>query len=196
MPNNSNNDLDVFNAQELRTRMDILHAVDKSLDRMTVAEICKNAGVSRQTFYRFFESKYDIPCWHTMYCRRFYLNEIGRTISWETGYYHHFRLILQEYDFYSKSIQYSVNTPFGRSILPEDRKKVLLETLEKWRHESLTRNMLFIVETFARLECEVLNDWLRSSRPPDLDVWTDDVISIVPARLFLALDIKESKGTL
>ncbi|WP_165043565.1 MULTISPECIES: TetR/AcrR family transcriptional regulator [unclassified Adlercreutzia] len=194
MPNNNRKDFDVFNAQELRIRMGILHAVDKSLDRMTVSEICKNAGVSRQTFYRYFESKYDIPCWHTIYCRQFYLNEIGRTIGWETGYYHHIRLIFQEYDFYSKSIQYSVNTPFGRSILPEDRKKVLLETLEKYRHEPINRNMLFIVETFARLECEVMNDWLRSSRPADLESWTEDLVSIVPTRLFRALDLKDPKG--
>ena len=47
---------DIFGSPELRTKMKILHAVDKSLDRITIAEICENAGISRQTFYRHFQS--------------------------------------------------------------------------------------------------------------------------------------------
>lgn len=38
---------DIFGSPELRTKMKILHAVDKSLDRITIAEICENAGISR-----------------------------------------------------------------------------------------------------------------------------------------------------
>ena len=83
----------IFNSPDLSIKMKILHAVNKSLDQITVAEICRNAGISRQTFYRHFESKYDIPWWYSIFCRQFYLNEIGRTIDWKTGYYHHLRLI-------------------------------------------------------------------------------------------------------
>lgn len=114
----------IFNSPDLSIKMKILHAVNKSLDQITVAEICRNAGISRQTFYRHFESKYDIPWWHSIFCRQFYLNEIGRTIDWKTGYYHHLRLIAQERDFFRESIQYSINTPFGQTIMPENRKAV------------------------------------------------------------------------
>lgn len=51
----------IFTSPDLSTKMKILHAVSKSLDQITVGEICRNAGISRQTFYRHFESKYDIP---------------------------------------------------------------------------------------------------------------------------------------
>lgn len=181
---------DVFESPDLRMKMRILHAVDKSLDCMTIAEICKNAGISRQTFYRHFQSKYDIPWWHSIFCRQFYLNEIGRTIDWQTGYYHHLRLIDQERDFYRKSIQYSVNTPFGQTVMPGNRKAVLIETLRKWHRVSVDHNMTFLVETFSKLECEVLNDWFRSDVPTDLDTWTDDLVSLVPDRLYRALDVK------
>lgn len=67
----------IFNSPDLSIKMKILHAVNKSLDQITVAEICRNAGISRQTFYRHFESKYDIPWWYSIFCRQFYLNEIG-----------------------------------------------------------------------------------------------------------------------
>ena len=182
---------DVFGSPEIRTKMKILHAVDKSLDRITIAEICENAGISRQTFYRHFESKYDIPWWHSIFCRQFYLNEIGRTIDWKTGYYHHLRLIAQERDFYRKSIQYSINTPFGQTVMPENRRTVLLDTLENYRHVTVDENMRFIVEVFSKLECEVLNDWFRSDAPTDLVRWTDDLVSLVPDRLYRALKIEE-----
>lgn len=181
---------DIFESPDIRTKMKILHGVNKSLDQITISEICANAGVSRQTFYRHFESKYDIPWWHFIFCRQFYLNEIGRTIDWETGYYHHLRLIDQERDFYRKSIQYSINTPFGQTVMPENRKTVLLETLERYRRVSVDHNMMFLVEIFSKLECEVLNDWFRSDQPTNLAQWTDDLVSLVPDRLFRALQIE------
>lgn len=91
---------DIFSTPDLKTKMSILHAVDRSLDRMTISEICKKASISRQTFYRHFRSKYDIPWWFCIFCRQFYLNEIGRTISWQTGYYHHIRLLSTEREFF------------------------------------------------------------------------------------------------
>ena len=181
---------DIFESPDIRTKMKILHGVNKSLDQITISEICANAGVSRQTFYRHFESKYDIPWWHSIFCRQFYLNEIGRTIDCETGYYHHLRLIDQERDFYRKSIQYSINTPFGQTVMPENRKTVLLETLERYRRVSVDHNMMFLVEIFSKLECEVLNDWFRSDQPTNLAQWTDDLVSLVPDRLFRALQIE------
>ena len=109
--------------------------------------------------------------------------------------YHHLRLIAQERDFYRKSIQYSINTPFGQTVMPENRKTVLLETLEKYRHVTVNDNMRFIVEIFSKLECEVLNDWFRSDAPTDLVRWTDDLVSLVPDRLYRALRIDEPGGT-
>lgn len=49
--------------------------------------------------------------------------------------------------------------------------------------------MRFIVETFTKLECEILNDWMRSDKETDLAEWTDDLLSIVPDRLYRAMQI-------
>ena len=142
---------DIFGSPELRTKMKILHAVDKSLDRITIAEICENAGISRQTFYRHFQSKYDIPWWHSIFCRQFYLNEIGRTIDWKTGYYHHLRLIAQERDFYRKSIQYSINTPFGQTVMPENRKT---DVYKRQHHDEADKLVLCLLVHVSLLGAE------------------------------------------
>ena len=79
--------------------------------------------------------------------------------------------------------------------MPENRKTVRLETLEKYRHVTVNDNMRFIVEIFSKLECEVLNDWFRSDAPTALVRWTDDLVSLVPDRLYRALRIDEPGGT-
>ncbi len=186
-------ELNIFDAPEIKTKMKILHAVDKSLDRMTVSEICKNAGIPRQTFYRHFKSKFDIPWWHTIFCRQFFLDQIGRSMSWEEGYYHHLRLIVQEEDFYRKSLQYSINTPYGRTVLPEHRKKVLVNTLVNYRHIDPNENLLFLIEYFSKTETEIINDWFRSNDPVDIDRWTDDLVSIIPHRLYAAIQLPEAR---
>ena len=94
---------------------------------------------------------------------------------------------------FRSSIQYSINTPFGQTIMPENRKTVLLDTLENYRHVPVTDNLRFIVEVFSKLECEVLNDWFRSDEPTDLARWTDDLVSLVPDRLYRALDISNAE---
>ena len=80
-------------------------------------------------------------------------------------------------------------TPFGQTIMPENRKVVLLDTLENYRHVEVNDNLRFIVEIFSKLECEVMNDWFRSDEPTDLARWTDDLVSLVPDRLYRALEI-------
>ena len=80
-------------------------------------------------------------------------------------------------------------TPFGQTIMPENRKAVLLDTLENYRHVEVNDNLRFIVEVFSKLECEVMNDWFRSDGPTDLARWTDDLVSLVPDRLYRALEI-------
>ena len=47
--------------------------------------------------------------------------------------------------------------------------------------------MLFLIDYFTKTETEVINDWFRSSDPVDLDSWTDDLVSLIPHRLYIAL---------
>ena len=75
--------------------------------------------------------------------------------------------------------------------MPENRKTVLLDTLENYRHVTVNDNMRSSSEVFSKLECEVLNDWFRSDAPTDLARWTDDLVSLVPDRLYRALRIDE-----
>ena len=116
---------EIFGEEGVQLKLKIMHAVDRSLDQITVSRVCERAGVSRQTFYRNFDSKYSLHWWWPMHVHRFYLAEVGRTIDWETGYYHHVQLLSMEKDYFKVATQYTVNFPCVNSIMPDSAAKML-----------------------------------------------------------------------
>ena len=182
---------DFFDSHDARVKIRVLRAIDKPLDVMRVSDICDKAGISRRTFYRHFDNKYDIPDWFISYCAKFYLDDIGRSIGWRMGYYHHFRLIAQERDVLRKALRYSINEPFKGTFGTEKRTQVILETLRECRGVKVDHNMEFLAETFAKVEREIINEWLRSERPVDLSRWTEDMVSVIPPRLYKAMEIDD-----
>ena len=60
---------------------------------MTVSQISSAAGVSRQTFYSLFASKYDIAYWYLKKAESRFLVEIGRTLSLSDGISNYFEFL-------------------------------------------------------------------------------------------------------
>ncbi len=60
-------------------------------------------------FYRYFDSKYSLHWWWPMHVHKFYLIEVGRTMDWETGYFHHLKLLSLESEFFKVATQYTLN---------------------------------------------------------------------------------------
>ena len=83
-------------SKQVETRLRIMHAVDRPIDELTCAAICAKADVSRQLFYRYFDSKFDIPYWFATECDRSTISEIGRSLTWEEGFSDFFSLLHDE----------------------------------------------------------------------------------------------------
>lgn len=79
------------------TRLRVLRAVTEPIELMTVSQICAAAGISRQTFYDIFSSKYDIAYWFLLLAEKRYLFEIGRTLSLEEGLLGFFSFLEEEH---------------------------------------------------------------------------------------------------
>lgn len=74
-----------------RTRQDILRAYNTlikevDMDRLTVAMLCREAGVSRATFYRYFQDKYDVMNYNYKLLLDGYVNPMMST-SYKDLYY-------------------------------------------------------------------------------------------------------------
>ena len=169
--------------------MKILRGIDKSLDVMRTADICDNAGISRRTFYRHFTDKYAIAPWFLSYCANCFLGSIGQSVSWEAGYYGYLRSILRERDTLHKALGYSINDPFKSTPYSCERLRIFLEALNARYGAEPDERMRFLAETFAKLEYEMICDWLRSESPVDLGRQVERMVGMVPPRLYQALDI-------
>ena len=173
-------------------RRKIIDAVDQPLARLTVNDICQKAGISKQTFYSRFSSKYDIPNWFCAYHEKIFLYEIGRTLSWEDGLGGLFGAYENRRDFlYFTSIQ----TRDTGSETKARHRMVLKETLERYRGIPVTHDVKFLIEAFLELEVFLAGEWFRSGMSPCGDVFTKLFIDCVPARLYSMLQIENRPST-
>lgn len=166
-----------------------MHAVTASLDTLSVKDICENADISRGTFYRHFDSKYDIPIWHARYCQKFYLDEVGRTIDWETGYFHQLRLLSEERTFYHHAIDYTSRSLEGLDTMDHHRKQVIIDTLQNYRHVEIDGKMMFCIDSFVRIESITIAKWLRTGLIPPPKRFAKYLTAIVPPSLFEAMEL-------
>lgn len=177
----------LFDDEEVQQKLRIMHAVDCSLDQLKVSELCERVGISRQTFYRHFDSKYSLHWWWPVHIHKFYLVEVGRTIDWETGYFHHIRLLSLERDFFKVATQYTVNLPCGRSIMPHYRKCAIIETMQDYRHIAVDDELMFCINAWVKTETEILTEWYRLGTTPPPKEAAVKLTSVIPRPLYEAL---------
>ena len=181
---------DVFGEEGVGLKLRIMHAVDRSLDELTVARICERAGVSRQVFYRNFDSKYSLHWWWPMHVHRFYLAEVGRSLDWLTGYERHIELLSMEKDFFRIATGYTATMPCVNSVMPGFRRLVLMETLRDYRGMEIDQEMRFIIDNWVKTETEVLTDWYRNGSTPAPAEAARLLVELIPPRLHDAMRVE------
>lgn len=174
---------------DVQLKLKIMHAVDCSLDKLVVTDLCAKVGISRQTFYRNFDSKYMLHWWWPIHVHKFYLIEVGRTIDCETGYFHHIRLLNMERDFFKIATQYTLNSSCQRSIMPHYRMIALIETLQDYRGIDIDDELMWCISNWVKLETEILTEWYRLGTPPKPQDAVNMLIDVMPSRLYEALRI-------
>ena len=56
------------------------------LDQIKVSDLCRDAGISRTTFYMYFKDVFSIPEWYWNYGCRAIMNRIGQEYGWTEGH--------------------------------------------------------------------------------------------------------------
>ncbi len=135
-----------------------MHAVDRPIDELTCAAICERAGVSRQLFYRYFDSKFDIPFWYTLECDRASIAEIGRTLTWREGLEDFFTLLYDERDTF-RHFAASKDSRAARHRADDRRSEVFSETIAL-NGGKLTDDLIFFSEMYANSFNKALALWI------------------------------------
>lgn len=177
---------------EMKMRYRIFRTLDRPLKSMTVSEICEKAAISRDTFYRYFTSKYDIVMWHGRLVQAIYLDQVGRSIDWKTGYYHDFRLLTEEQDVYGKTL---VGLGCPTDEFPEmvlHREETFLRTLAM-RGVEVDDDLRYAIKAFVLLETILVSRWLLDGCNPDPETQAQRMVNLIPHRLYNALEGTEKK---
>lgn len=165
----------------------IVDGVDRPIEELTVDAICRNSGVSRPTFYRHFGSKFDLSSWYAKFVGEFYLDQIGRTYSWEEGLTEHFLLLYEKRDLFYFGAESSQNIYLSETM-QRHRFEVLMRTLQE-RGAASTPAMEFYVESYVFLETGMAGRWMRNRMdrdPKELGLY---LARCVPNPLYEALEI-------
>lgn len=173
------------------TRMKILHAIDAPIKEMTVGDICEKAEISRQTFYKYFDSKFDISFWYVLFCDKLTLTEVGRTQSWHDGLLGFFTLLKREQKFF----RYSVRNGYPESSerANRHRKTTLCQSIVEYRDARLTEELEFYVDTFSELLSKCVGDWFRNEMDRSPQEMTLLIENSVPRPLHSVLVIETVK---
>lgn len=173
----------------------ILRGVDKPLDLITVNEICENAGISRQTFYNHFESKYMLRSWWSEYCEHFSLDRIGIDLSWEEAAIRYAQMVLSagNFIFYSAADNWSDPEPYERAML--SRRVEALRNACEHRGLEITPDLEYCMDLYARSFrlCGNEISALGKDKFEGINDISKRFVMIVPAVLYDALQLPQFK---
>lgn len=151
-------------------------------ESVRVNEICFRAGVSRQTFYRHFGTKYEVVQWYWGYLAEKYLLRVGIDYNWFDSFRLNFEQSESRRNFFlatSKTSGHESILEYGRN----QRMETLASTLENHCGIELTPKLEFQIRFFAyaesrvigrevfakhELDCCGLAEYLESCVPRDL----------------------------
>lgn len=170
------------------SKLSIFNALDALMqhtpfDKITVTQICTEAHISRATFYRNFKDKFAIPQWHLNYAHARGTVQIGRTLTWQAGYYLTEAAIAERRDFYA-NVARSHDYNAVDNYAPRMRKKDLITTITDYHRIPLTNHLRFLVDATVEIEVHLLPKWHYGSYDVPLAEICSWMADAVPRELF------------
>jgi AcrR family transcriptional regulator len=169
------------------TRSMIARAATKSLDSITVAEICTEADISRQTFYRYFSDKYDVANWYDLLIGGESLAQIGRTLTWFEGHLKKLMFCREERDFYMIALRSNDHCAVHRNVIRYTNAEYR-RTVEEINSIAVTPELEFQISVQSRIAAETATEWILNgmkTAPQQLAKWQD---ACIPGDLYAAMN--------
>ena len=175
----------------LDTKLAILRALNelsktRPFSRLGVADVAKELGISRSSFYYHFSDRNDAVQWLSRHAFARGIDQIGRTLSWFEGHYATTR-ILCEYRFLISAA--AEDTSYGGAVLffRRHRAATLGETLRR-RGVEVTDDLLFQIHALAAAEQAMTASFIRGDfGGMTAREFCERIVSIVPQGLREAL---------
>ena len=162
-------------------------AASTPFDKISINQVCQEAGISRATFYYHFKDKFDVVQWHFDLVTSEYLREIGRSFNWKDGY----RLNTNEFLKYKNLYQAAFRDRGYQSLFKyakRDRSDSLHATLVDYLHIQIDEELEFQIQALADVEVGAVSRWFKDGMTIDVDTFCGYLEKLVPQRLHDLLD--------
>lgn len=159
----------------------------RSLDVISVNQICEAAAISRATFYYHFDDKFDVAQWHYDYVAENNLFETGRTLNWFQAVYRNTFEVIKHQNLYQGAF---MSRGYQSLFAYSKRRRIesLEETITDYKHVGLDEELTFQIRALAESEVAMMSDWFKRGMPYELERLCRYLDNIVPRRLYLLLN--------
>lgn len=176
-------------------KLKILKTIDEPIIDLSVADICRKAGISRQTFYHYFNSKYDVLSWWMFFCNTFYTDRIGIDYGWEEAYLREHRLFMKGAKWFSAGFSEGDDSTSNYWTHPAATRQIdiMIDTLQNHLHQQVNDELYICMKDFMCLDTEVIIDEAKTGKIFDRMKHVKRMLSIIPPMLYDALQLPRFK---
>ena len=171
-------------------RLDMLHKLEQPLEQGTIAEMCSSLGVSRQTFYNYFDSKTQMIHWYLTFLSQFYLAPIGRSYTWQEG----LRKTLQLCQYEQTSLKLCLPRLGSRASAVRSlydlqlfwvhlRARQIKQVLDDKDVADCSTVLVYYAEVYVAAEARLLYSWITKGMAASAEEVADFIAGCVPSVL-------------
>lgn len=154
----------------------------QSLDKITVKDIVSQCDMTRQTFYRYFQDKYDLVNWYFERLVQKSFKQMGVSCSLREGLHKKFRFIEEECIFFSGAFQ----SNDYNSLMNYDYDcifKFYEEIITSKTNKPLEEDLAFLLRMYCRGSIYMTVEWVNKKDRPAPEEITNLLIEALPDRL-------------
>ena len=172
-------------SRQTETRLAVVRALGECMrteviERVRVGHLCQVAGISRTTFYEYFQAIYAVPTWMWDYLMSQSLYLMGTKYGCREAHVRKFRLLRQHRDFFVSSFRWTGYTSViqhgGRSITT-----LVSEMVELKRATPLTPTETLQVEFFMTGAKHMTDHWVERGMREEPGEMADLFCGFMPA---------------
>lgn len=152
------------------------------LDKITVSDIVRGCDVSRQSFYRLFQDKYDLVNWYFERLAQQSFKQMGKTCSLREGLIRKFRFIQQEHVFFYQAF----SSQDSNSLMNYDVHCIYefyKNLIEEKNSSPLDEEMCFLLEMYCHGSLVMTVRWVKEGMPQPVEEIVALLIKALPERL-------------
>lgn len=134
---------------------------EKKFEKITVENIIKKAGVSKATFYRYFQDKFDLMCWFYKDFVATTFDEVYSKTSWYRTQYIYAEFYKNNKSFFINIYEYDGQNSFDK-FLYEYCLNFFRKLIKKNSNADISKELEFAIRMYCYGNSFIVRDWLKN----------------------------------